>query len=410
MPDPLVLPLDPVTLYVTALAMAGGIGVALVVAWVHNRHTDALLHWALAYLLSMGAQAWLVASLHHHDSAASYVPASALSLLALAQVHAGIRRFNGGIYPWAATVAAPFLWAGACLIMPTAMADSAVRTLVFSLLALSYGLAAMQELRRVHEGLTRWPLMLLLGGYVLFCVWRIAAIGLQWPALQPPTQMSNMAMLLTLAYCVASGFCFLSLTSDRTTAALRQEVHTDPLTGALSRRELLLRADAMLSRLALQGGNVSVLVLDLDHFKHINDRHGHPTGDRVLRAFAESISRDALRQRDLFGRLGGEEFAIVLHSAGRGAMNVAERIRDAIAALEIPTDDGRGIIRATTSIGLAAGKAARGDLALLIARADQALYRAKQNGRNRVERWLDELPDDTLPREYPHSETFEPEK
>jgi diguanylate cyclase (GGDEF)-like protein len=166
----------------------------------------------------------------------------------------------------------------------------------------------------------------------------------------------------------------------------------------------------MLSRLALQGGNVSVLVLDLDHFKHINDRHGHPTGDRVLRAFADAISRDALRQRDLFGRLGGEEFAIVLHSAGRGAMNVAERIRDAIAALEIPTDDGRDIIRATTSIGLAAGKAARGDLALLIARADQALYRAKQNGRNRVERWLDELPDDTSPREYPHSDTCKPEK
>ena len=126
---------------------------------------------------------------------------------------------------------------------------------------------------------------------------------------------------------------------------------------------------------------VTALVFDLDRFKAINDQHGHATGDAVLQVFAK-VARETLRATDIVGRLGGEEFVALLPSTALEAAVAAERVRAALAATSIVTN-GRSIA-ATVSIGIASGPPTAA-IDMLIARADQALYRAKENGRNRVE-------------------------
>ena len=128
---------------------------------------------------------------------------------------------------------------------------------------------------------------------------------------------------------------------------------------------------------------MAVMLLDLDNFKSINDRFGHAVGDRVLQVFAE-VAGNCMRRTDLFGRLGGEEFAALLVDAPRDrAISVANEIRRSFADATNEVD-GR-LVTATVSIGVVITYDAVLDVSALLAQADHALYRAKDNGRNRVE-------------------------
>jgi len=160
----------------------------------------------------------------------------------------------------------------------------------------------------------------------------------------------------------------------RSEQSLRHLASVDPLTEVLNRRSFFEQASAI-------QGPVSVLMLDLDRFKTINDRYGHATGDRVIVTFAQLL-RDALRRDDLLGRMGGEEFAIVLPGVVRErALEVAERIRAACEAENVVSDTGFRV-RLTVSIGVAEGDGA--SLVELMKLADMAMYQAKENGRNQV--------------------------
>lgn len=163
---------------------------------------------------------------------------------------------------------------------------------------------------------------------------------------------------------------------------LKRLANTDSLTGTLNRGSFLERGNLELTNARRYDRPLSLMMIDLDHFKKINDVYGHQTGDHALRSFAEAV-RDELRQGDLFGRMGGEEFAILLsQSDGHSAPVVAERLRQVVSALELDTH--RGPLRFTVSIGLTTRVPA--DLALdsLISRADMALYQSKTQGRNMV--------------------------
>ncbi|ARJ64317.1 response regulator [Magnetospirillum sp. ME-1] len=170
----------------------------------------------------------------------------------------------------------------------------------------------------------------------------------------------------------------------RMESQLRHLATTDELTGCLNRRAFFAAAEQELERSGRYGGFVSVLMIDIDHFKQVNDRHGHAVGDQALRA-ATSAIRANLREIDTFGRLGGEEFAAILPETPlSGALQVAERLRQAVAAVALPLGEGEAPLRLTTSLGVAERTSADSGLDQILARADTALYRAKAAGRNRV--------------------------
>lgn len=163
---------------------------------------------------------------------------------------------------------------------------------------------------------------------------------------------------------------------------LRILATTDFLTGALNRRAFMDGLNRAAARFERGHGIFSVLIADIDHFKKINDSHGHAIGDEALKAFM-AAAKAALRKEDVLGRLGGEEFAVIL--AGDDALrarDVAERLREAIGAIRLPLPEG-GILRFTVSIGVTDWRTGDNPDTVL-ARADDALYRAKQSGRNRV--------------------------
>lgn len=172
---------------------------------------------------------------------------------------------------------------------------------------------------------------------------------------------------------------------ERLIKELRSQAETDSLTGLYNRRAFQELAQRELRRAQRQQSAAAVIMLDIDHFKRVNDTYGHPTGDAVIRAIA-AVLRANLREVDIIGRLGGEEFAAMLVDCHPNQVaELAERLRLAVAAMEVPFE--ADILHVTASFGIAV---ARDDilrathLDTLIALADKALYRAKAEGRNRV--------------------------
>jgi diguanylate cyclase (GGDEF)-like protein len=167
------------------------------------------------------------------------------------------------------------------------------------------------------------------------------------------------------------------------TRSLAEIARTDPLTGVLNRKGL---ADELL-RLVRTGGDaifpLTLVFIDIDHFKRVNDEHGHDIGDQVIKGLA-ALVRSAVQREDLFARWGGEEFLLVFRSTpGLEARTIAERLRERIADAHWPVS-----LRITCSFGVAEWHQGE-DLERGVKRADEAMYRAKQNGRDRVELQLD---------------------
>jgi diguanylate cyclase (GGDEF)-like protein len=190
-----------------------------------------------------------------------------------------------------------------------------------------------------------------------------------------------------MLYAVGTVFVILMLVSERTVIAHKTAAAVDPLTGMFNRRGFSEVCSRVIDREAKAGRPVTVLIFDIDHFKSINDRFGHPAGDELLRLFA-TIVVTSLRLTDLSGRIGGEEFAALLPCPLEEGVVAAERVREAFAASNIVVEEGR--VDTTVSIGVAGGPAGT-ELEVLLAAADTALYQAKRSGRNRVEA-AEELP------------------
>lgn len=164
---------------------------------------------------------------------------------------------------------------------------------------------------------------------------------------------------------------------------LERIANWDQLTGVLTRRAFFERSEKIIAHLASGLDRVSVLMVDVDHFKRINDGYGHPAGDAVLSLTAKRMA-SLVKDDDLLGRLGGEEFALVLPTTSpEAAMAVAERIRLAIEAEPIAIGGGEPI-PVTLSIGVTSARPCAGDLERLLSIADKALYQAKSGGRNRT--------------------------
>ncbi len=211
-------------------------------------------------------------------------------------------------------------------------------------------------------------------------------IGFQPPMGEASVFARAAAVPLLVLYSIMVG-----LNSYRLARRVRQQAQTlaalssvDELSGLLTQSHWKRAVLGELHRCRRLGTSASLMMIDIDRFKEVNDRHGHPAGDEVIRAVAAMI-RDNLRAHDVPGRYGGDEFAVLLPGASEAtAQAIAGRLRERLSAATI--DAARGV-RATASIGIAAWQPSDTDAESWIERADRALYRAKQGGRNRVEQY-----------------------
>ncbi|ASA23775.1 GGDEF domain-containing protein [Paenibacillus donghaensis] len=209
----------------------------------------------------------------------------------------------------------------------------------------------------------------------------LVGVASGYPAIAALLHLFFYTGIFLLMFLGTSGFMLLS--REQAYAELTRVATYDELTGILNRRSFVLRARPLIAAAALQGAPYSFLLLDLDHFKSVNDTYGHDTGDKVLRDFAARIGQQ-LHNGELFGRFGGEEFAILLHRADMQASSeTAERLRASLSGAvingaQLPYSVSIGVIT------VASGE--RMSLNSLYKLSDTALYRAKQQGRNRVER------------------------
>ncbi|HME64752.1 MAG TPA: GGDEF domain-containing protein, partial [Streptosporangiaceae bacterium] len=179
----------------------------------------------------------------------------------------------------------------------------------------------------------------------------------------------------------------ISLQRSLRHSQLVAEASVDAKTGLLNDRTWRRRAAEAVEQAVREGAPVAVGILDIDHFKAVNDTHGHLVGDKTLRAVTDAL-QSQLRNYDLAGRFGGEEFVILLpHAREVDALNVAERLRAHIAAMSVPVGDdpeSGAAVRVTISVGVSSLDGTTRELTDMLAAADAALYYAKETGRNKT--------------------------
>ena len=197
-----------------------------------------------------------------------------------------------------------------------------------------------------------------------------------------PGLVQSLTYLTGYLLMIVNGFGFLLLCKQKDDQAMALLATIDSLTGLVNRRAFFERTDSARLLATRLRSPISLMMIDIDHFKRLNDRFGHATGDEALCVFA-ATARQALRDHDIMGRLGGEEFALVLPGTDmEGALQAAERLRSAIAAAVLPTSGNQYSM--TVSIGVVVIDPNE-HINSALARADHALYAAKSAGRDRVE-------------------------
>lgn len=230
----------------------------------------------------------------------------------------------------------------------------------------------------------------LLSLFAIVNISRSVAIGLGF--FQNPLEFYSVAVMtfaMFIAIALGLAFGIFWMTTTVLTTGLEQIASTDPLTRTYNRRVFLRWCERERDRNHKTGAPFSILMVDIDHFKAINDDYGHQVGDEALCAAVEHM-QNAIRGIDVLGRWGGEEFAALLPGANAdAAVLVAERLRANVARLRLPEPEGQqkrteGAIKMTVSVGIATYSRDEDNLQQMIKRADLALYEAKAEGRNRV--------------------------
>ncbi len=377
--------LDLPTLMVAGSFVAATSGVFLLFIWLQNRDARGALWWASGNLvLATGVP--LLAS----PSLAFGVPSVILAIMFLnispALIWAAARSCNN-VKPEPFVIAAgALIWLFAFALPVIRLSGPAQMGLNLAVMAIYLYAAAFEFWRGRDERLqSRWPLIVLLVLHGLFfTVGAVAAVGGNLPVSGGPAVDSWLGLIYfeTLVFVVGTAIFTVAMAHERGVLRHKVAASVDALTGVATRRAFLESAEALLEQSLRTDAPLSLVLFDLDSFKNINDTYGHAVGDKALREFG-SVVRQVLRSTDLTGRLGGEEFAVVLPGSSIGAAYVvAERIRLAYTAgcAEIASCN----LNATVSAGVATAHP-RSTLDGLIASADSALYQAKSDGRNRVE-------------------------
>ncbi|MEJ8574695.1 GGDEF domain-containing protein [Microbaculum marinum] len=376
--------LDYATIYVMAVTFCVPLAIVLFVAWRGNRAEPALAWWSGTFAvtivgLSLLGLRGLIPDLITIDFA------NALVLLGAAFGLVGARAFNGRTTPILLIFLPPGLWAFACRI-PEFYDSMSWRVAGYSLIHSAVAAAIAIEFWRGRADRLKSRYMLVGACLLLSAFYASRIVFAYLMPMGEPRQYSDTSIWFALTILgptiVGAMIAILVVTiaKERVEAEQRYLAEIDPLTLVPNRGATLTRARASIA--APKCRSAAVLLFDLDHFKQINDRYGHPAGDEVLRTFA-MVAAGQLREEDIFGRIGGEEFLALLTNADQdGAIAAAERIRAAFSVIRIEGSSAR--IPATVSIGIAVADETGLDIDLLLGTADKALYRAKESGRNQV--------------------------
>jgi diguanylate cyclase (GGDEF)-like protein len=378
--------LDVNTLFVVTIHVEAMLGLLLLFAWIQNSGIHAVAWWGCAHLLRAGS----IVLFGMYGSVPDWISidlANAILLTTFAVTWSGARVFDGRSPEPIYLLGGAALWLVASHTPP--ISDSLeARILLSSGIVTAYTWATAYEFWRGRSEplVSRWPAIFMLFAHGALFLLRTPLVQvLPW---SPSNQVIGSVWLTVISFeallfTIAIIFILLAMAKERTELRHKTAALVDPLTGIANRRAFLEEAIVLGKRQDAELRPAAVLLADLDHFKSINDRFGHAAGDQVLRIFAE-VAGAKLGPCDLFGRLGGEEFAIVLYDAGREkGLAIGERIRLAFesAAAEV---DGRPV-GGTVSMGMVVAESGLHDLPNLLVQADEALYCAKERGRNRIE-------------------------
>lgn len=380
--------LDIGTLFVIASCVTSLLGVFLLFAYLQDR-IPALALWGAAYLIGgFSGAIWRMG-----DQITPPLPASTpnvMLFLAVGMIWSAARLFHGRPISWGGMFLGAGIWL-ASYSVPQFAHSPALRVLVSAVIVAVYTFLIAAELWRERRKplIRRWPAIFvpMLHGAIFLFPMAMASLAFDLDGRLGSGWVAMFAIEVVL-YVVGAAFIVLVLAKDRAVRAYKAAAASDPLTGLLNRRGFFEAAASMMGAHQATKTAVSVLAFDIDHFKKINDTHGHAAGDAMLQLFA-SVVRRTMRGGDIIGRVGGEEFVALLSGPMAETAVAAERMRNAFAAATTASD-GHGIA-ATVSVGLACGSP-HAAIDVLIARADAALYRAKANGRNRIE-----LSDEAVP-------------
>jgi diguanylate cyclase (GGDEF)-like protein len=379
--------LDTSTLYLVAAMVAAMLG-AMLLLFGRQENIPALKWWGTAYLLGAASVSlWTMASPMLGEMLS--LALNAVGFVACGMVWNASRVFHGHKPNLAGLPLGALAWVAAVVTLPPEA--SALRmTIGAGIVAIYAALTATElwtERRRTLQ--RRWPAIAVpvLHGFVLMLPILLGDfLHHEGHAFGTSIWVTVFAIELVL-YAVGTVFVIFMLVSERTVTAHKNAASMDPLTGMFNRRGFAEATSRVIEREAKAGRPVTVLIFDIDHFKSINDRFGHPAGDEILKLFS-AVVVNSLRLTDLSGRIGGEEFAALLPCSLEEGVLAAERVREAFETSGIV--DETGPVDTTVSIGFAGGPAGT-ELEVLLAAADTALYQAKRGGRNRVEA-AEELP------------------
>jgi diguanylate cyclase (GGDEF)-like protein len=378
--------LDINTLFMVTIYVEAILGLLLLFAWVQNVQIYGVAWWGFAHLLR-AASVTLFGMYGQAPDLITIDLANALLFTSFAVTWTGARVFGGRPAEPVYLVTGAVIWLLVCRLPILRDAVDARALIASGIIATYTWLTAFEFWRGRDEPLvSRWPLIFMLFAHGALFLLRTPLVALLPVSSAHGIYGSVWMTVLSfeaLLFTISIAFILLAMAKERTELRHRTAAMVDPLTGISNRRAFLQDAQQLAKRLNSRPCPTAVLLVDLDHFKSINDRFGHALGDRVLEIFTESAQK-SVRATDLVGRLGGEEFAAILVDTSKEkALAVAERIREnfANAALEV---DSRPV-GATVSIGLALCTETVFDLTELLAQADHALYVAKERGRNRVE-------------------------
>lgn len=373
--------LDTSTLFTVAALIAALLGFMLLFFGLQEKMA-ALKWWGSAYLLGAASVAlWTLGSTKFGEMFTLVV--NAAGFITCGMVWNAARLFHGRkpIYP--GVVIGALVWVASVMTLAPNATETRL-TIGAAIVAVYAALTAAElwtERRRALQ--RRWPSVAVpvLHGFVLMLPILLGGF------LHPSDRAFDSSIWVTVfeielvLYAVGTVFLIFMLVSERTVTAHKTAASTDPLTGMFNRRGFSEACARVIEREFLAGRPVTAMIFDIDHFKSINDRFGHPAGDEILKLFSAVVVNN-LRISDLSGRIGGEEFAALLPCPLEEGVIVAQRVREAFQASGIVCDEGP--VDTTVSIGVAGGPAGT-ELEVLLAAADTALYQAKRAGRNRVE-------------------------